>query len=113
MGLAVQNRMLQATLDYLHAALVMQQRLSPGDFALVRDLDKMAVEKRPCFAQARWLYAAATDRYLRAWGSLKSLGLKYRQVNGRRTLEPFDVKAVTGERMSSLACADPLAPTLQ
>jgi hypothetical protein len=95
--IAIAGRALRTADDYLHAALVMQHGTTAGDFALARDLAKQAVALRPSLAEARWLYAATTDRYLRAIGKPQIYGTQYAQVDGRWTLEPFDPTAVTDE----------------
>ncbi len=83
--------------DYYNAALVMQHGSSPESYATARDLAKKAVSLRPWFASARWLYAAATDRYLQSIGKPQIFGTQYRFKDGSWTLEPFDPTGVTDE----------------
>lgn len=106
--LAIATRTIRTPADHLHAALVMQHGTTPDEFALARDLAKRAAEMEPSLAEARWLYAAATDRYLRSTGRPQIFGTQYQQVDGRWTLEPFDENGVTDEerarwRVHSLA----------
>ena len=93
--IAIEHHLLHTADDYLHAALVMHHGSKPEEFALARDLAKTAATKRPWLAEARWLYAAATDRYLQSIAKPQIFGTQYSQVNGRWTLEPFDANAVT------------------
>lgn len=93
--IALSRRLVRTADDYLHAALVMQHGDTPEDFALARDLARKAVELRPWLAEARYLYAAATDRHLHAMGKPQIFGTQYQHVNGRWTLEPFAPTAIT------------------
>lgn len=95
--IAIARRSLKTADDYLHAALVMQHGSSPDDYAAARDLAKKAVELRPWLAEARWLYAAATDRYLQSIGKPQIFGTQYRFADGKWTLEPFDPSAITNQ----------------
>jgi len=94
---AIKVRALRTADDYLHAVLIMQHGSGAEDFALARDLAKKAVELRPWLAEARWLYAAATDRWLRETGKPQIYGTQYGMVSGKWSLEPFDPTAVTDE----------------
>jgi len=95
--LALDHHLLASADDYFHAGMIMQHGAVPPDFALARDLAKRAMALDPSNAEARWLYAAATDRYLQNSGSPQIYGTQYRMVNGRWTLEPFDSKAISDE----------------
>jgi hypothetical protein len=77
--------------DYYHAAMVMQH----GDAAEARRLAGEAVRLRPQFPEARWLYAAATDRSLRDQGKPQIYGTQYRHDGTRWVLDPVDEHAVT------------------
>jgi hypothetical protein len=81
--------------DYYHAAFVMQHGSNPESYVTARDLARKAVSLRPWFAAARWLYAAATDRYLQSIGKPQIFGTQYRFENGAWTLEPFDRTGVS------------------
>ena len=98
---AIQVDALRTADDYFHAATVMQHGSDAGDFALARELAKKAVALRPWFAEARWLYAAATDRWLHATGKPQIYGTQYAMVNGKWSLEPFDANALTDEERAS------------
>jgi hypothetical protein len=89
--IAMARRALRTADDYYHAAMILHHGAGS---AAARELAKKAVELRPSFAAARWLYAAATDRALRAEGKPQIFGTQYERVSGRWTLEPFDPGAV-------------------
>ena len=95
--LSLARGMIRTAADHVHAALVMQHGTTPEDFALARDLAKKAAELQPWLAEARWLFAAATDRHLHSIGKPQIFGTQLRQVDGRWTLEPFDPGAITDE----------------
>jgi hypothetical protein len=92
---ALAQHALRTADDYFHAAMILQHGGTPQSYAEARALAKKAVELRPWFGQARWLYAAATDRWLQATGKPQIYGTQYRQKDGKWTLEPFDPSAVT------------------
>ena len=81
--------------DYYHAAMIMQHGSGIESFETAQKLVKKAVQLRPWFPAAQWLYAATTDRLLQAQGKPQIYGTQYRQVGGKWTLEPFDQHAVT------------------
>lgn len=92
---SIARHALKAADDYYHAAMVMQHGAKPADFALARQLAAHAVKLDPANMNAKWLYAAATDRYLQRTGKPQVYGTQYTKVDGRWTLEPFDPKGVT------------------
>jgi tetratricopeptide (TPR) repeat protein len=84
--------------DYFHAAMVMQHGDKPEDYALARDLASKAAELNPELRSARWLAAAAEDRYLWSIGKPQVYGTQFtKQDDGPWTIEPIDEKAVTDE----------------
>jgi hypothetical protein len=93
--ISIEQNALRTADDYLHAALIMQHGSTPEAYALARKLAEKAVQLRPWLAEARWLYAAATDRYLQSTGKPQIFGTQYKQVNGQWTLEPFDPAAIS------------------
>jgi tetratricopeptide (TPR) repeat protein len=92
---AIAQHALRTADDYFHAAMILQHGSTPESYAEARELARKAVDLRPSFGQARWLYAAATDRWLQATGKPQIYGTQYRQKDGKWTLEPFDPSAVT------------------
>jgi hypothetical protein len=89
------HKALRTADDYFHAAWITQHGSTPDAYDLARTLAKRAVRMRSWFAEARWLYAAATDRYLQSTGKPQVFGTQYRQVDGKWTLEPFDPAAIS------------------
>jgi hypothetical protein len=89
--IAIARRALRTADDYYHAAMILHHG---DDSATARDFAKRAVELRPSFAAARWLYAAATDRALHAAGKPQIFGTQSQQIGGQWTLEPFDPSAI-------------------
>lgn len=92
---SLDRRLVRTAHDYLHAALIMQHGDSSADIALARELAQQAVALRPWLAEARWLFAATTDRSLRMNGKPQIFGTQYQQVDGVWTLEPFDPSVVS------------------
>jgi hypothetical protein len=80
--------------DYLHAAMVFQHGDTAEEIKRAHDLAKRAVELDAGNGMARWLMAAAWDRYLQRTGRPQIYGTQFQRVNGHWTLEPIDVHAV-------------------
>jgi tetratricopeptide (TPR) repeat protein len=83
--------------DYYHAAMVLQHGRGPEDYELAHELAVKASELDPEHSTARWLAAAAKDRYLQSVGEPQIYGTQFRKVDGRWTLDPIDESAVTDE----------------
>jgi hypothetical protein len=83
--------------DHYHAAMVLQHGRAPEDFKLAHELALRASELDPELDSARWLAAAAMDRYLHNIGEPQIYGTQFRKVGGKWTLEPIDETAVTDE----------------
>ena len=96
LALAAQGQ-LKAADDYYHAALVMQHGRVPEDFARAMQWARQAWALDPLQHSARWLSAAAEDRYLHAQDKPQVWGTQYRKPMGqdRWTQEPFDREAKT------------------
>jgi hypothetical protein len=75
--------------------MVARHFVRSGDAAEARRLAREAVRLRPGFPEARWLYAAATDRSLRDDGKPQIYGTQYRHDGTQWVLEPLDEQAVT------------------
>ena len=97
---AVEKHLLRTADDNYHAAMIFQHGPEISDTQTAMRLAKQATVLRPNFPAARWLYAAATDRYLQRIGKPQMYGTQYKMVDGLWTMEPYDRKAVTdAERM--------------
>ena len=92
---------IQTAQDYAYAAFILQHGSSADDYALAHVLAATAAFKtRPAPRWARWLAAAALDRFLHASGQPQVFGT---QVKGQKsaqsvtewTLEPYNRTAVT------------------
>jgi hypothetical protein len=84
--------------DAYHAAMVLQHGRGPDDYALARDLAaEAAASGEP---RARWLTAAATDRWLMSLGRPQRYGTQWVEAAGRTTLYPVDPTTTDAERLS-------------
>ncbi|MBW8875182.1 MAG: hypothetical protein JF614_09475 [Acidobacteria bacterium] len=83
--------------DYVHAAMVLQHGQAPEDFDHANQWCLKAVELDPGYPGARWLAAAAKDRYLMNLGKPQLYGTQFkRDPNGPWYLWQVD-PAVTDE----------------
>ena len=83
--------------DLFFAAMVFQHGADRSHFLRAHELAMRAVElgsTRP----ARWLAAAAYDRWLMAGGRPQRYGTQYRSVNGRWVLHEVDPTTTDEER---------------
>lgn len=72
----------QAADDYFHAAMVFQHGTEPEDFERAHEWALKAVEIDPDHGSARWLAAAAKDRYLMNVGRPQLYGTQFRRDEG-------------------------------
>ncbi len=85
--------------DYVHAAMVLQHGQSPDDFKLGHEWCLKAVELDPDYPGARWLAAAAQDRYLMNLGKPQLYGTQFKKdKDGPWYLYPFDSTVTDEER---------------
>jgi hypothetical protein len=85
--------------DYFHAAMVFQHGDRRAHIQLAQELALKAVELDPHNGQARWLYAAATDRRLLAEGKLQRYGTQFTSgPDGRMVLSPVEPGVPDAER---------------
>ena len=93
--------------DYFHAAMVFQHGEGVEDIRVARDWAarsvELAEEGGEIHGRAKWLFAAATDRYLHRQGKPQIYGTQFiRDPNGGPwTMEPFDREAVTPEERAA------------
>lgn len=83
--------------DLFCAAMVLQHGADRAHFLCAHELAKRAAElgsTRP----ARWLAAAAYDRWLMTGGLPQKYGTQYRSVNGRWVLHEVDPRTTDEER---------------
>ncbi len=86
--------------DYVHAAMVLQHGQAPEDFKSAHDWCVKAIEIDPDYPGARWLAAAAQDRYLMNLGKPQLYGTQYkRDKDGPWYLWEVDPSVTDEERM--------------
>ena len=88
--------------DHYHAAMVYQHGADTTSYRLAHEHAQQAVEKDPSHAEAKWLSAAAWDRYLDESGRAQWYGTQYRCENGIRRLLPIDEGRVTDDERVAL-----------
>ena len=93
--------------DYHHAAMVFQHSDAIDDYDLAHKLALKAVELDPERPGARWLAAAAKDRWLMNQGKPQLYGTQYKTVDGKTILWEVD-PSVTDEERAKWDCP-PLA----
>src|SRR5688572_13027358 len=88
--------------DHFHAAMVFQHSDSPEDYKLAHELAKKAGELDPSHRAARWLSAAAMDRYLLSVGKPQIYGTQYMVVQDVWVLQRMDETAVSDQERQAL-----------
>ena len=83
--------------DYYHAAMIFQHGHDSTSYALARELALTAVRLDSTNGIARWLAAAAKDRYLWSIGKPQWYGTQPHKIDGKWTIDPIDTTAVTDE----------------
>jgi tetratricopeptide (TPR) repeat protein len=68
--------------DFVHAAMVLQHGQAPDDFKQAHDWCVKAIEIDPDYPGARWLAAAAQDRYLMNLGKPQLYGTQFKRDDG-------------------------------
>ena len=83
--------------DYFHAAMIFQHGDDSTDYLLARQLALKSVELDSTKSIAKWLSAAAHDRYLWEVGKPQWYGTQYHLIDNKWTIEPIDTTAVTDD----------------
>ena len=78
------------------AAMIFQHGRQVAHYARARELALAAVEEG--YADARWLKAAAEDRWLLAQGKRQRYGTQFQEVDGEWVLAPVDPGVSDAER---------------
>lgn len=86
---------LKTSTDYFNAAMLFQHSRVLEDLQQARALALKAAELDPTNARAKWLAAAALDRYLWQSGKPQIYGTQFHQVDNVWTIDPIDESAVT------------------
>lgn len=92
----------KAAVDFFHAAMVLQHGGHPEDYKMAHELARRAAELDPEHRNAKWLSAAAWDRYLWRTDKPQIYGTQFRSEDGKWTIEPFDREAITDEERKAL-----------
>ncbi|MEZ5357243.1 MAG: DUF6624 domain-containing protein [Candidatus Zixiibacteriota bacterium] len=87
--------LVKASDDYYHAAMIFQHGRDTTDYWRAHELALKAVELDSSNNIARWLAAAAMDRYLWNVGKPQIYGTQTHLIDGVWTIEPIDTTAVT------------------
>ena len=89
--------------DFYHAAMVFQHGNAIEDFRRARELTERAIELDPDLMDAKWLYAAATDRWLHRQKKPQIYGTQFRKASRDSpwTLEPLDADAISDEERAA------------
>ena len=93
-GMINQN-LLSTSNDFLHAAMIFQHGNDSTYFKIARDLSKRAVEIDSTNKLARWLIAAAQDRYLLSTGKPQWYGTQNLILGNKWYLRKIDTTKVT------------------
>jgi hypothetical protein len=83
--------------DYFNAALVLQHGDKAEDYDMAHKLSAKSAELDPNKTEARWLAAAAKDRWLWHTGKPQIYGTQFKKVGDKWTIDPIDETAVTDE----------------
>jgi|GEM_PF-401622 len=86
----------QTTRDLVYAAFIFQHGNCPEHYLLANRLAQIALEAGD--PEARWIYAAALDRYQMSQGQPQKYGTQYTLVDGRYELYPIDPATTDAER---------------
>jgi tetratricopeptide (TPR) repeat protein len=94
----LEEGVVKAADDLYHAAMILHHFDDSTSHRMARDLAQQAIVLDPASMRAKWLAAAAQDRYLWKIGEPQWYGTQFQpDSTGRWTLEPIDTTAVTDE----------------
>jgi tetratricopeptide (TPR) repeat protein len=93
----VEKDMLSSPDDFVHAAFIFQHGADSTSYRMAYDLASTAVALDSTHALARWITAAAKDRYLHSIGQPQIYGTQFRLIDGTWTMDPIDTTAVTDQ----------------
>ena len=97
--------------DHYFAAMIFQHGEDEASYDRAFRFASRAVELDSTFVKARWLAAAAKDRYHMARGEPQLYGTQYKRIDGKWWLWPVDFHVTDGERAEW--CVEPLAAARQ
>lgn len=92
------EKRVRTALDFYRAAMVFQHGPDAGDALLARDLAGRSVQLDGSNKQARWLAAAATDRWLMRQNKPQQYGTQFVKSDGVWVLYPVDDSITDAQR---------------
>lgn len=92
----LEKKLLFSGQDFFHAAMIFQHGSCPAHFRLAQRLAQVALNLG--VEEAKWLYAATTDRFLRSTGKPQKYGTQYICTNGAAALQPYDASTTDAQR---------------
>ncbi len=93
---------LEVSDDFFHAAMIFQHGRDSTSYRLAYELARTASGMEHAHPSARWLTAAAWDRYLWSVGKPQIYGTQLHTVDGVWTMEPIDTTAVTDAERAAM-----------
>lgn len=90
------NGQIHSARDLVYAAFIFQHGDCSEHYHLANRLAQIALDTG--YAEARWIYAAALDRYLMSMGQPQKFGTQYTWVNGEYQLYTVDPTTSDAER---------------
>ena len=97
--------------DHYFAAMLLQHGEDEASYGRAFKFASRAVELDPSFVKARWLAAAAKDRYHMSRGEPQLYGTQYKRIDGKWWLWPVDFHVTDAERAEW--CVEPLSSARQ
>jgi tetratricopeptide (TPR) repeat protein len=94
----VTSGQIQSADDYYFAAMIFQHGEDEASYDRAFRYAVRAAELDPSFVKARWLAAAARDRYHMSRGEPQLYGTQYKRIEGRWWLWPVDFHVTDDER---------------
>jgi tetratricopeptide (TPR) repeat protein len=93
----LQDGTVKTSEDYYHAAMIFQHGEEPEDYMKAHELALKAVGLDSTNDDAKWLAAAAQDRYLWSTGKPQWYGTQFQIIDDKWTIDPIDTTQVTDE----------------
>jgi len=95
---------IKSSTDYFNAALILQHGNDSEAYQKAHEFALKAAELDASNGSAKWLAAAAKDRYLWSIDKPQWYGTQFSNKNGKWTIEPIDTSAVTDQERRRWNC---------
>jgi tetratricopeptide (TPR) repeat protein len=95
---------IRSSTDFFNAALILQHGNDSKAYKKAHEFAMKAAELDPSNGTAKWLAAAAKDRYLWSVDKPQWYGTQFRNANGKWTIEPIDTTAITDKDRRKWSC---------